>query len=246
MLKIFRRIRRKLLTENRLGKYMLYAIGEIVLVMIGILMALQVNNWNQERAETKKEIRILKEFQRNLQTNVLQFSSEIDKQQTIVHDINIIIEQLKNNIPYHDSLGTKYASIAWTEEFNYVNSAFETLKTYGFDLVSSDSIREGIIYLFNVEYVRISDVFEKVSQTEHYQLNALYVRHIEFDTNGKGVVNDSKILSQDKKFTNMLSSRRIWKIDIINTYKDLIERSIKLSEMIEKDLLDRTGDEESY
>ena len=241
MLKFFRRIRQKLLTENKFRKYLLYAIGEIILVMIGILMALQVNNWNNERLEDKKETKILREFQRNLQANVIQFTSEIDKQQTIVHDINIIIEQLKNNIPYHDSLGTKYASIAWTEEFNYVNSAFETLKTYGFDLISSDSVRESIIHLFNVEYVRISDVIEKVSQTEHYQLNALYVRHIEFDTNGKGVVNDSEKLSQNKEFTNMLSSRRIWKIDIINTYNDLIARSQKLSDMIERELVRREG-----
>jgi Family of unknown function (DUF6090) len=229
------------LTENRLGKYMLYAIGEIFLVMIGILMALQVNNWNNERAGVKKEVKILKEFQRNLNANVNQFSSEIEKQQAILQDINTIMEQIKNNIPYHDSLGLKYASIAWTEEFNYVNSAFETLKTYGFDLISSDSIRESIIYLFNVEYVRISDVIEKVSQTEHYQLNALYLPHIEYDTDGKGIVNDSQRLNQDREFTNMLSNRRIWKIDIINTYKDLIEQSLKLSEMIERELVRREG-----
>lgn len=220
---------------------MLYAIGEIFLVMIGILMALQVNNWNNERAGVKKEVKILKEFQRNLNANVNQFSSEIEKQQAILQDINTVMEQIKNNIPYHDSLGLKYASIAWTEEFNYVNSAFETLKTYGFDLISSDSIRESIIYLFNVEYVRISDVIEKVSQTEHYQLNALYLPHIEYDTDGKGVVNDSQRLNQDREFTNMLSNRRIWKIDIINTYKDLIEQSLKLSEMIERELVRREG-----
>lgn len=222
---------------------MLYAIAEIVLVMIGILMALQVNNWNQERAETKKEVRILKEFQRNLQANVNEFSSEINKQHEILQDINTIIEQIKSNVPYHDSLGTKYASISWTEEFNYVNSAFETLKIYGFDLISSDSIRESIIHLFNVEYVRISDVIEKVSQTEHYQLNSLYVRHIEFDNDGKGVVNDSQRLNQDREFTNMLGSRRIWKRDIINTYKDLIGRSLKLSEMIERELIRKEGNE---
>jgi len=50
MLKFFRNIRQNLLSENKIGKYLLYALGEILLVMIGILLALQVNNWN----ETKK------------------------------------------------------------------------------------------------------------------------------------------------------------------------------------------------
>lgn len=49
MIKFFRRIRQKLLSENRLSKYIFYAIGEIILVMIGILLALQVNNWNERR-----------------------------------------------------------------------------------------------------------------------------------------------------------------------------------------------------
>ena len=49
MIKFFRHIRQNLLMENKTGKYLKYAIGEIVLVVIGILIALQINNWNQER-----------------------------------------------------------------------------------------------------------------------------------------------------------------------------------------------------
>ena len=46
MIKIFRTIRQRMLTENRFSRYFIYAIGEIVLVVVGILIALQVNNWN--------------------------------------------------------------------------------------------------------------------------------------------------------------------------------------------------------
>ncbi len=55
MIKLFRRIRQKMLTENKFSKYVLYAIGEIILVVIGILIALQINNWNENR---KTEIKI--------------------------------------------------------------------------------------------------------------------------------------------------------------------------------------------
>lgn len=55
MIKIFRKIRQKLLSENKFNKYLLYAIGEIILVIIGILLALQINEWNGQ----KKDIRIL-------------------------------------------------------------------------------------------------------------------------------------------------------------------------------------------
>lgn len=49
MFKFFGRIRRDLIARNRLGKYLAYAFGEVILVVIGILIALQLNNWNQER-----------------------------------------------------------------------------------------------------------------------------------------------------------------------------------------------------
>jgi predicted transcriptional regulator len=70
MIKFFRKIRQKLLSENKFSKYLLYAVGEIVLVVIGILLALQINNWNQQRIENKQEIEILisinDEFRYNL------------------------------------------------------------------------------------------------------------------------------------------------------------------------------------
>ncbi len=54
MIKFFRNIRRRLLRENRFTRYLLYAIGEIILVVIGILIALQVNNWNEDRKKLNR------------------------------------------------------------------------------------------------------------------------------------------------------------------------------------------------
>ena len=55
--------------ENRVSKYLLYGLGEIILVMIGILLALQVNNWNETRKDFKKEQLILRNLQKNLVFN---------------------------------------------------------------------------------------------------------------------------------------------------------------------------------
>ncbi|MFT4986453.1 MAG: hypothetical protein ACI9AT_000242 [Ulvibacter sp.] len=72
MIKLFRKIRGKMLTENKFSKYLLYAFGEILLVVIGILLALQINSWNQQRMEDKKEVELLyglkDEFHYNLIT----------------------------------------------------------------------------------------------------------------------------------------------------------------------------------
>ena len=236
MIKFFRRIRLDLMEKNKTGKYLIYAIGEILLVVIGILIALQVNNWNNENADRDKEISILSEMIRNLNMNVNQFSSEIAKQDSIIRNIDVIMDQIKNNIPFHDSLGYKYASVAWTEEFNYANSAFETLKSTGLDLISSDPLRENIVNTFNVSYIKFDNVIDKVSSADYAELSTVYMRHIEYDKKGRVTINDFDRLKKDKVFTNMLSGRRLWKFDLINIYKEIIEESRQLSGMIDREL----------
>ena len=69
MIKFFRKIRQRLLTENKSSKYILYAIGEIVLVVIGILIALQINNWNTYQNDRIKEEKLLHGLVVNLELN---------------------------------------------------------------------------------------------------------------------------------------------------------------------------------
>ncbi len=70
MLRFFRQIRQRLLTDNKFSKYLLYALGEILLVVIGILIALQVNNWNEKRKEESEMVKNLTEFKSELESNI--------------------------------------------------------------------------------------------------------------------------------------------------------------------------------
>jgi hypothetical protein len=71
MIKFFRRIRQNLLIEGKTTSYLKYAIGEIVLVVIGILIALQINNWNEQQKNNKLEkeyyCRLLEDAQQDLE-----------------------------------------------------------------------------------------------------------------------------------------------------------------------------------
>tara|TARA_R110000765_G_scaffold127959_4_gene226037 strand:+ start:1835 stop:2227 length:393 start_codon:yes stop_codon:yes gene_type:complete len=75
MIKFFRKIRQNLLMENKTGKYFKYAIGKIVLVMIGILLALQVSNWNQDRKDRISERKLLDNIHRDFVHNKVGFDS---------------------------------------------------------------------------------------------------------------------------------------------------------------------------
>ena len=78
MIKFFRKIRQKMLTENKFSKYLLYAIGEIFLVVIGILIALNINNKNEQRIKAEKLDSIYIEVQRELALNINRISFLID------------------------------------------------------------------------------------------------------------------------------------------------------------------------
>ena len=95
MIKFFRKIRQKLVSENNLGKYLFYAIGEIVLVVIGILIALSINNWNESRKIRHQDI----EFLKNLKAELLIDISALTDRKTEYQRIN---ENIKNTITLFD------------------------------------------------------------------------------------------------------------------------------------------------
>jgi len=74
MIKFFRNIRRQLLGEGKTGKYLKYAFGEIVLVVVGILIALSINNWNETKKTRDKERVVLKSLNKDFKNNQRQFN----------------------------------------------------------------------------------------------------------------------------------------------------------------------------
>jgi hypothetical protein len=77
VIRFFRTLRQRLLAENRFGNYVLYAVGEILLVVIGILLALQVNTWNEKRIERKEEQAILSQLKTEFTLNLTQLNDKI-------------------------------------------------------------------------------------------------------------------------------------------------------------------------
>ncbi len=83
MIKFFRSIRQQLLSQNKVSKYLLYAIGEIILVVIGILIALQINNWNEERKNREKE----KYYLNSIKTSIDLSQKELNR---VIYDAQLI------------------------------------------------------------------------------------------------------------------------------------------------------------
>lgn len=99
MLRLFSKIRNKLLVNRNISKYLLYAFGEIILVIIGILIALYINNWNQERQQAVKVEMIFNELLKNLETDILNAEEAIVLQE---HKDSLIQRVLKDSVTIED------------------------------------------------------------------------------------------------------------------------------------------------
>ena len=96
MIKFFRKIRFDLMGKNETGKYLKYAIGEIVLVVIGILIALSINNWNEEKKNERVETVFLEDFRSDLKTDVQTLKERINNNTGILADVDSILSTLSN------------------------------------------------------------------------------------------------------------------------------------------------------
>ena len=121
MIKFFRRIRQRLLTENKFSKYLLYAIGEIVLVVIGILIALQINNWNQQQINDAKIKSILKEIQQDLVIDVESSKQVFDLfiRDCIIEDSILNNKSTRNDYPSGPKIGHRLG-------YNFANFIINT------------------------------------------------------------------------------------------------------------------------
>ncbi len=158
MLKFFRKIRQKLLIEGSLKKYLIYALGEIALVVIGILIALQLNDWSQFREERKLEIEILGEIKDNLLQDLnIEHIQNLKYLNHTYKSSQIILDHLNNDLPYQDSLAKHFAWLPSSANFDPVTSGFELLNSTGVNIITNDSLRMNISVLYGVHYTWLSE-----------------------------------------------------------------------------------------
>jgi hypothetical protein len=98
-------------TENNFSKYLLYAIGEIILVVIGILIALSLNNWNEDRKKDVLELILLEELQYNLKDDILDIEVNIGVHKNGLESAHIILQSFNENLPPNDSLNIHYGKV---------------------------------------------------------------------------------------------------------------------------------------
>jgi len=147
-----------MITENKLSIYLIYAIGEVVLVVIGILIALQIDNWNEAQNLHRTEVLLLKEMKTNLEADMAETRRNISLNKEKLNANEIVFENLQSPGSYNDTLNIYYANLMGGSYFSKNTSAYDNLKSLGFHIIKNDSLRMVITELYSNKYTYI-DLF---------------------------------------------------------------------------------------
>ena len=150
MIKLFKNIRKRLLSENRFSKYLLYALGEIILVVIGILLALQINSWNQQRQMIKKEGQFLNEINENLN-----------------EDLQAIEKNLAFNQKKYEAIDSAFHYMALMEQDKRYGKQFSSLLpilSNGVYFSPSRIAFDGIVSTGQIEIIRSTSLRKQLAR----------------------------------------------------------------------------------
>ena len=188
MIKFFRKIRQKLLSENKFSKYLIYAIGEIILVVIGILIALYINNLNTE----KQDFITLNGYLNNISQNIKVDEVNLDRI-AVFRDSSIIGSKYFIHIIEQENTTKEQYSIYFSEYFKYNpwldkyfqsnNSGFEALKNSGYLSKIQQTTLEAELYKYY-------GLVEQIENEEKYLNN--FMEEMKFDIYKNNIVHPIK------------------------------------------------------
>jgi hypothetical protein len=156
MIKFFRKIRQKLLTENKFSKYLIYAIGEIILVVIGILIALQINNWNNVRHDRKQE----KSYLIDIKTNLLSDKNSANQSLSwnigkiaVIDSLMQLLNTATSSTDYMEYLVNKATTLGAFTTFDPVSTAFDNMtESDNISIVQNNELRNQLTEYYSYDW----------------------------------------------------------------------------------------------
>lgn len=153
-----------------------YAIGELVLIIAGILIALAASGWSQRRNDAQTELRYLGEIKSALEADLRDVRSNIMMLAKTEKAVRAVISQLRNRQPYSDSLRESVSRLLSGINHIQDRGAYESLKARGLDLIRNDSIRFSITQLYEGRY-RFTETVDAAAFGTWVDWTKIVVRH---------------------------------------------------------------------
>jgi hypothetical protein len=242
MINFFRKIRQRLLSQNKFSKYLLYAIGEILLVVIGILIALQVNNWNNQKQNDLQAQKVLLALRREFIKNKAQLIQVKNSHERVVNASSGLLSLIAN-FPdnYNETETVKLLrDHGYYLSFDPFNGALETaVSSGGIHLIDNDSL---VNLLFSWSSL-ISDSKEEETQARQLLFQQKkdqlfeYTREVDIWKQGKSPFSSDYVgLLKNPDFENWVVWRRGILQELVREQNDILEVNNSILHLIEKEI----------
>lgn len=220
MIKLFRKIRHGLLSEGKMSKYLIYALGEIILVVLGILIALQINNWNESFNDRKDELKGLIDLKNEFINNKQRFNVTMeDKKETEKKWKEFLIKLMDQDVSYEEK-GSLWRGSPGHRTTNLTNSTLNALLTSRqIDKIENDSLK--------VLLMGWNDVFNDYKEEEIAHWEFVTERLLEYEQ--LSFPNIKVGPWENLKFYKDLYDESYFQSLLIQAYKDLYYRNLLLS-----------------
>lgn len=254
MIKFFRKIRQNMLTENKFNKYLIYAIGEIILVVVGILIALAINNNNEERKTKIKEINYLAGIKSDIHLNLIELKTYITTREISVSSAETVLDLFNNKkevVPDEFNFNSLNVQI-WYPFKKNDNTYQELINSGNLAIISNDSIKN-ILINSQLGYKQISFLethmqydFENYIYPIYFSTTDLesdisnYAFQVSNGTDGvKTELSKEKIelLLKNQTFKNGFVLSIFNNKKLITEYKNMILMTEKLVDLIDSELI---------
>ena len=235
MIKFFRKIRQNLLNEGKTSKYFKYAIGEIFLVVIGILIALQINNWNENRKDFSKDKAILVNIHKEFKKNKKQLDSVVYRHKLSLDYCNKVIALFPITSKPDPEVLDSLTVLMWDTydgvTFNPSQSSITALtNTSSFEVITNEKLRDLLISWEDL----IEDYQEEEIRSRNHvweQYDPYISKHFDFNFNFNDPRNDFDAL-QTLEFEYLVKSRQDLLDQIVNSSGELQQVQKTLNDII--------------
>ncbi len=237
MFKFFRRIRLDIMETGKTGKYLKYAMGEIILVVIGILIALQINNWNEDRKDRIKEKQYLKSFKIDLLANISELERVIQKSELTSRNADTVLMTYKNEIKdmplpkliYHIMSGTGFT--VYTSQEGTVQ---DIMGSGSLGIIINDSIRHAIgSWEGSLKILREWEKIEKTSSDNYVNFMNTHIDLYKDDPHTVLTEERKTFLFNNRIFMNQLTDRKYLPLTLNEEYKKELQRLQGLVKLLE-------------
>ncbi|WP_435624245.1 DUF6090 family protein [Flagellimonas sp.] len=248
MIKFFRKIRQKLISEKKFSQYLLYAVGEIILVVIGILIALQINDYSEQKKERKKEQVLLSNLSKDVALDIQQIENNTMLSRERLKRLDSLIQLLKSpeNLDEDRFVRQSYEFV-FDQYFKSNSGIFDEAVSSGkMSFVQNESLRQDIFnYYRNAKETytdgttrQITDEFITPLLVEHVYLNQQGLKMLGLDLEDTaGLKNlDAKALSQNREYWKMVLLKFGGNQEQIIRWRAIKERAEELKQRLEEEL----------